>query len=129
MGYEETKQWVIDELLRSAAAHEAKDIWKIDGSCDELEFRIANEDAPEFEKLRIALEFWSGWIDARNHDWSYYKGIGATDWPRLARQLAADLAADRYTEDERFREHFDPRYRVEKPSLWRRLKQRLSPDD
>jgi hypothetical protein len=31
MGYEETKQHVIDELLRSAAAHEAQDIWKIDG--------------------------------------------------------------------------------------------------
>ena len=125
MGYEETRRKVIEELLRSAAAHEAGNIWQIDGSYDEMQSRILSEDAPEFEKLSIAVEFWGGWIDARNHDWMYYKGIGALDWPKLARQIAADLGADMYTEDERIREHFDPRYRVETPGVWERLKKYL----
>jgi hypothetical protein len=126
MDYEETKQKIISELLRSAAEQEAGNIWGIDGCFDDLEFSVKSDDTPEFDKLTIAMEFWAGWIDSRNHDWMFYKGIESSDWPKLARKIAEDLAADRYTDDQRIRDHFDSRYYVEPRSLWQRLKNYLT---
>lgn len=122
MKYAETKQRLIDELLHSEDAHDAGQIWSIDGSYDQLEEDVlVDNPGSEFDKLKIALEFWAGWIDARNHDWKYYEGIKASDCPQLARLIVQDLKADRETVDERIRRHFDYRYREDKPWIWERL--------
>jgi len=122
MKYTELKERLINELTRSAEAHEAGQIWQIDGAVDELEAAILiDNDEPEFDKLKIALEFWSGWIDSRNHDWLFYKGIDASDWPQLAKLIVNDLRADRETTDERVREHFDYRVRTKRPGYFERL--------
>lgn len=113
---------MINELRRSADAHEAGQIWQIDGSYDQLQSDILTDNpGPEFDKLKIALEFWAGWIDSRNHDWKFYEGIKAPDWPQLARLIVNDLTADRETVDERVRRHFDYRIREERPGILQRL--------
>lgn len=120
--YEQTKQKLIEELLRSAEMHEAGQIWEIDGSWELLEGDVLKPDTgPDFDKLIIAFEFWSGWIDSRNHDWLYYEGIKMDDWPRLARQIVDDLNADRETVEERITRHFDYRNRVKGSGVWSRL--------
>ena len=58
-------------------------------------------------RLRIALTFWDGWIDARNRGWQQTRGIQPDEWPVLARGIAADLQADREISDERVRTRFD----------------------
>ena len=97
LSYEEGRQEMIKGLLRAAAAHEAGRLALIEipESYDLLDFGLPRDGGPEFDKLLVALEFWGGWIDSRNHDWQYYDGIGAADWPRLARSIAADLDVDR----------------------------------
>jgi hypothetical protein len=127
MKYAVIKQRLINELVRSSDAQEAGQIWQIDGSYDQLEGEIltGNPD-PEFDKLKIALEFWAGWLDARNHDWRYYEGIHASDWPKLAKLIADDLRADRETVDERITRHFDYRCREERPGIGKRLARLLT---
>lgn len=122
MKYEEIKQRLTSELWRSADAHEMGQIWEIDGSYDQLEQEILTDHPePNFDKLKIALEFWAGWIDSRNHDWKFYEGIEASDWPKLARVIVNDLKADRETVDERVTRHFDYRIREVSPGIWKRL--------
>lgn len=122
MNYREAKQKLIDELVRSVEAQEAGKIWEIDGSLDQLEEEILTHNPePEFDKLKIAIEFWSGWIDSRNHSWKFYEGIKASDWPQLARLIVDDLRADREPDDGRIKRHFDYRNRVERPGVLQRL--------
>jgi hypothetical protein len=122
MKYAEIKQKLIDELTHSADAHDAGRVWDIDGLYDQLEGEVLRDDpGREFDKLTIALEFWAGWIDARNHAWKFYEGIEVSDWPRLARLIVEDLRADRETVDERVKRHFDYRCRAERPGVWGRL--------
>jgi hypothetical protein len=50
--------------------------------------------------MQVALRFWRGWTAARDGQWRRVepdKLIAVTDWPRLARALASDLAMDRDT--------------------------------
>ncbi|HXV97351.1 MAG TPA: hypothetical protein VEC93_02940 [Anaerolineae bacterium] len=117
LSYTEAKQIMIDALLRSASKHEAGLFVEIDYSYDTLDSELPRNDKPEFDKLFIALNFWDGWIDARNHDWKYYEGIRAEDWPRLARNIVADLDADQEITDELIRSHFDFRSRIKHPGI------------
>lgn len=126
MTYAAGKQRLIDELLRSADAQESGRIQEIDGSFDQLEECILNNPDPEFDRLRTAPEFWAGWIDAGNHDWLFYEGIEASDWPRLARLIAEDLKADRETSDERIKKHFDYRLREKRTGIWKCLARMLT---
>lgn len=122
MKYEEIKQRLISELSRSADSHEMGQVWEIDGSYDQLEQDVLTDNSDAiFDKLKIAVEFWAGWIDSRNHDWKFYEGIKASDWPTLARIIVDDLRADRETLDERVTRHFDYRNREEGPGIWERL--------
>ncbi len=47
------------------------------------------------ENVAIALNFLDGWVDASNHEWQYYEGIGVDDWPNLARVIAGSLRQGR----------------------------------
>jgi hypothetical protein len=59
------------------------------------------------ENIFIGLNFWDGWIDARNHDWNYYKGIEKNDWPRLAKIIVDDLKCNREINETIILKHFD----------------------
>jgi hypothetical protein len=126
LSYKEWKQQIIEALRRAATAQESGRISEVDDLYDSIDAELPRDGGPEFDKLLIALEFWAGWIDSRNHDWKFYEGIGGSDWPKLARQISDDLQSDRETEDERIRKHFDYRFREEVPGIWQRLRRYLS---
>ena len=123
LSYQEGTQEMIKALLQAAAAHEAGRLALIEvPAYDLLDFGLPRDAGPEFDKLLVALEFWGGWIDSRNHDWQYYDGIGADDWPRLARKIVADLEADREITDGVVLARFVFRVpREGKPGIFQRL--------
>ncbi|HEX6733040.1 MAG TPA: hypothetical protein VF074_23665 [Pyrinomonadaceae bacterium] len=87
MKYLEAKQAFIDGLSQDVDAHEAGRYDEVGAGFDHLEAALPREHGSEFYKLFIALDFWDGWIDSRNHDWLYYKGIEQSDWSILAIKL------------------------------------------
>ena len=92
--YTAARDTLVEHLRADARAHVAEDYDRIGRRFDWLEHQFPTGTAPELGKLHIALTFWDGWVDARNHGWP--RGpIGADDWPKLAREVADDLAADR----------------------------------
>jgi hypothetical protein len=121
LSYSEVKQVTISGLCEAAFAHESGRLQAIETSFDSLDANLPRDAGPEFDKLFIALNFWDGWIDARNHDWQYYEGIGAEDWPGLARRIIADIAADREITDGLILKHFDFRSRKDRRGILRRF--------
>jgi hypothetical protein len=109
LSYSEAKHEMIKGLLQAISAQEAGRLQDIEAPYDTLDAKLPRETEPEFDKLFIALNFWDGWIDARNHDWQYYEEVRVEDWPRLARSIVADLQADREITDEIVRRRFDLR--------------------
>ena len=91
--YATARDTLVTQLRADAAAHRAEHYDEIGRRFDRLEHEFPTGAAPELAKLHIALTFWDGWIDARNNGWP--RGpIGLPDWPDLAEQVAASLAAD-----------------------------------
>src|SRR5581483_3994854 len=121
LSYSEAKQAMISGLLQAASEHEAGRLSEIELSYDTLDANLPRDAGPEFDQLFIALNFWDGWIDARNHDWQYYEGIRAEHWPRLARSIVEDLKAGREITDELVRKHFDFKNQVDEPGIFKRL--------
>ena len=74
---------------------------------DAFDGNLPRNVGARFDKLFIALNFWDGWIDARNHDWEYYDPIQARDWPVLARSIAERIEADAEVTDTRVLRKFD----------------------
>ena len=94
MSYAEARDALIRELRRDADAHEAQNDDAIGRRFDAVEHHFTRGNAPELGRLHIALTFWDGWIDARNHGWPGGP-IDKDAWPALARSVADDLQADR----------------------------------
>ena len=107
--YVEARQFLIDGLTRDAVAHEVGRYQDIGRDFDALDYSLPRDGSPQFDKLFIALNFWEGWIDARNHDWNYYEGIKESDWPGLARQIVKALADDGEITEPAVLKHFDRR--------------------
>lgn len=122
VAYEDLRERFAACLDAAARAQESGDLPAIEADFDQLDSELPRGAGPEFDKLHVALKFWDGWIDARNHDWLYYSGIVAEDWPRLARTIVKDLQQDREISDERVLEHFDFRRQPPRSSLWAQLK-------
>jgi hypothetical protein len=122
----EARQIFIHELTRDAEAHEARRYQDIGAGFDQVDAELPRDEGPEFDKLFIALDFWDGWIDARNHDWQYYKGIKERDWPRLARTIIKALEADQEITDPLVLSHFDFRNPRQSRGLIRRLLDKIS---
>jgi uncharacterized membrane protein YeaQ/YmgE (transglycosylase-associated protein family) len=105
--YDETRDALVEQLLADATAHDAKRYDEVGRRFDALERKFPRGPAPELAKLRIALTFWDGWIDARNLGWQSSGGIRKAEWPGLARGVASDLAEDREISDLTVRGRFD----------------------
>ena len=104
--YTAQRDALVEWLRRDAAAHEAENFDEVGRRFDAIERTMPSGDAPELTRLRIALTFWDGWIDARNHGWPG-GDIARNDWPVLARAIADDLEADREIASDRVRARFD----------------------
>src|SRR5918912_533890 len=94
MTYAEARDALVMQLRQDAAAHEAEQYDAIGRRFDAIEYRFPRGTAPELGRLHIALTFWDGWVHARNHGWPPGP-IPVAEWPGLARDVAADLQADR----------------------------------
>jgi hypothetical protein len=106
MSYAEARDALVRYLQSDAVAHEAEQYDSIGRKFDALEYRFPRGTAPDLGRLHIALTFWDGWVHARNHGWPPGP-IAADEWPRLARAVAADLAADRDLTEDAVLAHFD----------------------
>jgi hypothetical protein len=125
MNYVEAKRLFVEVLSRDATAHEAGRYEEIGAGYDRVDRELPRDVSSEFDQLYIALEFWSGWIDARNHNWQYYKGIKESDWPVLARSIVQSLEADEEIREPIILSHFDFRNLVRQKGLIARLVDRL----
>ena len=105
--YAAARDALVEQLLGDAAAHGAGRYDELGRRFDSVERKFPRGSAPELTRLRVALTFWDGWIDARNRGWPLSERIGRAEWPALARGVAADLAADREITDARVRALFD----------------------
>ena len=94
MTYEDARDALTLHLRRDAEAHEAGRFDAVGRGFDAVERHFPCGIAPELGRLHVALAFWDGWIDARNHCWPAGP-IAPGAWPALARGVAADLEADR----------------------------------
>jgi len=104
--YHEAIEAVIHGLSKDIAAQESGCVSAIGTDFDAFDASLPRECGPEFKKLFIALNFWDGWIDARNHEWLYYKGIYQSDWPKLARQIIINLKNNSDISEPIILEHF-----------------------
>ena len=120
--YEDLRERFAACLDAAVRAQESGDLAAVEAGFDQLDSELPRNAGPEFDKLFVALAFWDSWIDARNHDWLYYPGLVAGDWPQLARGIVQDLQQNRDITDERVLERFDFRRRPPRTSLWSRLK-------
>jgi len=105
--YAAARDQLVDQLLRDAMAHEAGRYDEVGRRFDSLEGALPRGSAPELGRLRVAVAFWDGWIDARNRGWQPDRGIGRAEWPVLARTVAADLEGDRDATEARVVTRFD----------------------
>ncbi|HUF27718.1 MAG TPA: hypothetical protein VMM18_12150 [Gemmatimonadaceae bacterium] len=104
--YAAARDTLIEQLRADARSHVAGSHDEIGRRFDRLEYQFPTGTAPELGRLHIALAFWDGWIDARNNGWP--RGPVAFDeWPALAEEVAADLAADAEISSPLVLERFD----------------------
>jgi len=127
MNYMEARDSLVLNLRLDADAHEAGQYDAVGRRFDWLEHRFPRGTARELNKLHIALTFWDGWVHSRNHGWPPGP-IALADWPRLARSVAADLAADHEISEAKVLENFDfvahPRLNERVQILAERLRER-----
>lgn len=105
--YAAARDQLVDQLLRDAMAHDRGRYDEVGRHFQELEHVLPRGDAPDLGRLRVALTFWDGWIDARNHGFQPGSGIARAEWPVLARTVAADLEGNRDVTDVRVVARFD----------------------
>lgn len=121
--YAEAKSVLIDILTREAVLHESRRYGELGANFDEVDQKLPRKSGPEFGKLLLALEFWSGWLDSAEHDWFFYEPIHENDWPILALAIVSDLEADQEPTDPVLLKHFAPR--PKDPSLFSRVRAHL----
>jgi uncharacterized membrane protein YeaQ/YmgE (transglycosylase-associated protein family) len=100
--YDAARQALVGYLIEDAVAHETGHYAEIGRQLPAIRATVAREDPAWNPRLRLALRFWLGWTEARDHQWAVRdeeKSLAKGDWPRLARAIASDLALDRDTMD------------------------------
>jgi hypothetical protein len=101
LSYGIARNSLVGELLKDAAAHEAGHYDEIGRRFERVERELPHAPAPPLRKLRVALTFWDGWIEARDRRWQPGGNIDKGEWPMLARRIASDLAHDHEISDAR----------------------------
>jgi len=122
MSYESAKECLTAGLQRDATAHTEGRYADIGKDFENFDGGLPRGAGPEFDKLHVALNFWDGWIDARNHNWLYYEPIVQENWPVLARHIVEDIVADRDITDPTVIQRFDFPKRPCSRSLFDRIK-------
>jgi hypothetical protein len=107
VSYGMARNSLVAELLKDAANHEAGRFDEVGRRFDGIDRDLPRGPAPALAKLRVALAFWDGWIDARDRGWQGGGDIPKGEWPMLARRIASDLSADRDISDARVGARFD----------------------
>jgi hypothetical protein len=101
VNYGSARNSLVAELLKDAAAHEAGRFGDVGQRFARIERDLPQGTSPVLTKLRVALAFWDGWIDARDRGWLGAGDIPKGEWPMLARRIASDLSDDRDISDAR----------------------------
>ena len=114
----EARKVLADALERDAAAHDAGDYDRIAKAYDDVLTELLPIQDVDAAPFGLAFDFWDGWSDSRNHQWLYYQGIARSDWPRLARHVAAAIRNATAITDPLVLEHFGRPRR----SLWQWLR-------
>jgi hypothetical protein len=109
---------VAEALLADAEAHDGGRYEEIGEKFDDVLAEVLPLPDAKAHHVSVAFSFWDGWIDARNHEWLYYEGIGRDDWPRHARAVTSALQVGCSPEDPALLRHFD---RPPRPPLRTRL--------
>ena len=107
VSYGTARNSLVAELLKDAAAHEAGQFARVGQRFDRVQQDLPKGTSPVLVKLRVALAFWDGWIDARDQGWLGGGDIPKGEWPMLARRIASDLTADRDISDARVSARFN----------------------
>ena len=90
---EEPDDFLAAALERAAARHEAGRFDEIGKEYDQVELETLPFRDRASVAYHFAFRFWDGWVDASNHNWLYYPGIGRDAWPELAGEVVAGLRA------------------------------------
>lgn len=106
--YGSARDSLVGALLNDAAAHEAGRFEVIGRLFDSIQRDLPGGTAPTLARLRVALAFWDGWIDARDRGWQAGGNIDKGEWPMLARRIASELAQDLAISDARVGARFAP---------------------
>ncbi|HRB21194.1 MAG TPA: hypothetical protein PLB54_05700 [Nitrosomonas sp.] len=107
--YAEAKSVLVEILTQDTTLHDSGGYGELGANYDEVDQRLPHNGGPEFKKLLLAFEFWSGWLNSAEHDWSIF-----------ARTIVRDLNADRQTNDPVLLKLFAPKPRG--PSLFSRVR-------
>ena len=119
--YGEAKEYLIEHLTRDIQLHDAGDYFRVGDGFDEFDMKLPRDTGPEFKKLHVALNFWDGWQDSRNHYWRIYEGITLNDWPQLARVIIQNIAEEEEITNKLILKHFGLRPRESIPSKLKKL--------
>jgi hypothetical protein len=107
--YTASRNALVAALQKDAAAHEAGRFDDIGRHFDGIARDIPRGRVPALARLRVALAFWDGWIDARNQGWLGGGDIPKGEWPMLARRIASELSSDQNISDARVGARFEER--------------------
>jgi hypothetical protein len=101
VGYGTARNSIVGGLLRDAAAHEAGHFKEVGERFAPIDRELRRTGALGLTRLRTALAFWDGWIDARDRGWQPDAQIEKGEWPMLARRIASELSQDQEIADAR----------------------------
>ena len=90
---------LIQALLANATSQDAGRADEVGQQASFVLAQLSVTRRPVPEAIYTALSFWSGWIDARQHDWTG-SAFERREWPILARGIASDLAKNAEIHDE-----------------------------
>lgn len=96
---ENAQSTIVRGLRAAIAAHNDHRVFNI-GDGRAAAAALAHDDA----RLSIALNLWEGWSDSAAHNWLYYDGMRADDWPRLALLVIDALEHDQPIDDAKLNE-------------------------
>lgn len=99
---------IIHGLKAALLAHHEGRIFDIGDGWDQAALLNQTTDYDD-KRLSIALALWEDWADSAQHDWLYYDGMDAADWPRYAATIVEALERDQPITEPDIIERFIPR--------------------